>query len=327
MPGGALVNRSTGGRIKALDAGAPVRPVRRHGPRLMAAARRNGPAGHRGCGPGDRHRVRRRPARRLDRRHRLLLVLSEQESRRLRRCRAVHHQGRGTRGAHAGAACARRQAEVFPRADRRQFPHRRTAGGGAAREAASISDGWTAGAARNAAYYDAAFARAAPRRAVSVTPQTVPGGRHIFNQYVVRAPQRDALRAVSRGARASAPRSTIRCRCTCRSASTISATATGDFPESERAAAETLALADLPGTGRSAARATSWSSDRRAFYGAMRRLRLLEVVRQQLVARQQLVEVGAVALREPRRLADVAGGDLQDLRQVVAREFVARLVE
>ncbi|MEZ5459318.1 MAG: hypothetical protein R3E65_08430 [Steroidobacteraceae bacterium] len=40
-----------------------------------------------------------------------------------------------------------------------------------------------------------------------------------------------------------------------------------------------------------------------------------------------LVEVRAIALREPRGLADAAAGDLQDLRQVAARELIARLVE
>jgi dTDP-4-amino-4,6-dideoxygalactose transaminase len=55
-------------------------------------------------------------------------------------------------------------------------------------------DGWTAGRQRNAAYYDAAFGQSAlaPRFA---TPRAAAGGRHIFNQYVVRAERRDALRA------------------------------------------------------------------------------------------------------------------------------------
>ena len=45
----------------------------------------------------------------------------------------------------------------------------------------------------------------------------------------------------------------------------------------------------------------------------------------QTVARQQLVEVGAVAFRESCRLADVARRDLQDLRQVIPRELIACL--
>ena len=43
--------------------------------------------------------------------------------------------------------------------------------------------------------------------------------------------------------------------------------------------------------------------------------------------RQEFVEVGAVAFSETCGLADVAGGDLQDLRQVVAGELVACLAE
>src|SRR5437763_14115930 len=54
---------------------------------------------------------------------------------------------------------------------------------------------------------------------------------------------------------------------------------------------------------------------------------LLELLRRQLVAREELVEIGAVAPREPRGLAHVAAGDLQDLREVAAGELVARLVE
>src|SRR5882724_10259237 len=55
-------------------------------------------------------------------------------------------------------------------------------------------DGWTEGRQRNAAYYDAAFADAGLGEKLR-TPPAVPGYRHIFNQYVVRAQNRDALRA------------------------------------------------------------------------------------------------------------------------------------
>ena len=53
----------------------------------------------------------------------------------------------------------------------------------------------------------------------------------------------------------------------------------------------------------------------------------LEIFRRQLMPRQQLVEIRAVALGKPRCLAHVAPGDLQDLREIAARELVARLVE
>jgi len=54
-------------------------------------------------------------------------------------------------------------------------------------------DAWTAARQRNAAFYDSAFARAQLGDAVR-TPQAVPGGRHIYNQYVIRARDRDRLR-------------------------------------------------------------------------------------------------------------------------------------
>jgi dTDP-4-amino-4,6-dideoxygalactose transaminase len=52
---------------------------------------------------------------------------------------------------------------------------------------------WHRGRQRNAAYYDRAFARA--NAAQVVTPTAHPGYRHIYNQYVIRVPDRDRLRA------------------------------------------------------------------------------------------------------------------------------------
>jgi dTDP-4-amino-4,6-dideoxygalactose transaminase len=54
-------------------------------------------------------------------------------------------------------------------------------------------DAWTAARQRNAAFYDGAFARAKLADAVR-TPYAVPGGRHIYNQYVIRVRDRDRLR-------------------------------------------------------------------------------------------------------------------------------------
>jgi dTDP-4-amino-4,6-dideoxygalactose transaminase len=54
-------------------------------------------------------------------------------------------------------------------------------------------DSWTAARQRNAAYYQAAFARAGLGSQIQ-TPATSPGYRHIWNQYVIRAPRRDELR-------------------------------------------------------------------------------------------------------------------------------------
>jgi dTDP-4-amino-4,6-dideoxygalactose transaminase len=54
-------------------------------------------------------------------------------------------------------------------------------------------DAWTAARQRNAAFYDSAFAKAKLGDAVQ-TPYAVRGGRHIYNQYVIRAQDRDQLR-------------------------------------------------------------------------------------------------------------------------------------
>jgi dTDP-4-amino-4,6-dideoxygalactose transaminase len=54
--------------------------------------------------------------------------------------------------------------------------------------------GWTDARRRNAARYDQLFADAGLAGAVTV-PATIPGRHHIFNQYVVRVPGRDAVKA------------------------------------------------------------------------------------------------------------------------------------
>jgi dTDP-4-amino-4,6-dideoxygalactose transaminase len=53
-------------------------------------------------------------------------------------------------------------------------------------------DDWTHARQRNAAHYDELFAAAGLNHTVLVPART--GGRHIFNQYVVRTPRRDELR-------------------------------------------------------------------------------------------------------------------------------------
>jgi dTDP-4-amino-4,6-dideoxygalactose transaminase len=104
-------------------------------------------------------------------------------------------------------------------------------------------DEWTTGRQRNARYYDGAFAAELPGKVV--TPHAVPGCRHIFNQYVIRAPRRDALREFltqrNVGTEVYYPVPLHLQECF-----GYLGYQPGDFPESERAASETLALPIFP---------------------------------------------------------------------------------
>jgi dTDP-4-amino-4,6-dideoxygalactose transaminase len=105
-------------------------------------------------------------------------------------------------------------------------------------------DGWTTGRQRNAAYYDAAFANAGLGPALR-TPLAMQGYRHIFNQYVVRVQSRDALkqRLSERGIGSEiyypVPLHLQKCFAYLNYRA-------GDFPHSEQAAEETLALPIYP---------------------------------------------------------------------------------
>jgi len=56
-------------------------------------------------------------------------------------------------------------------------------------------DAWSAARARNAAFYDAAFKRANLAGKVATPPPAPAGSRHIYNQYCIRTGRRDELRA------------------------------------------------------------------------------------------------------------------------------------
>jgi dTDP-4-amino-4,6-dideoxygalactose transaminase len=105
-------------------------------------------------------------------------------------------------------------------------------------------DGWTEARRRNAAFYDSAFAAAGLAGKVS-TPRTVNNGRHIFNQYVVRVQNRDALKdfltAHGIGTEIYYPVPLHLQKCF----AYLNHTA-GEYPESERAAEQTLALPIYP---------------------------------------------------------------------------------
>jgi dTDP-4-amino-4,6-dideoxygalactose transaminase len=105
-------------------------------------------------------------------------------------------------------------------------------------------DAWSTARQRNAAFYDAAFERAKPNDAVQ-TPRALPGVRHIYNQYVIRVCGRDALRerlaAAGVGTEIYYPVPLHLQQCFA-----YLEYEAGDFPHSEQAAAETLALPIYP---------------------------------------------------------------------------------
>jgi dTDP-4-amino-4,6-dideoxygalactose transaminase len=105
-------------------------------------------------------------------------------------------------------------------------------------------DAWTAGRQRNARVYDRAFEAADLGKAVE-TPRAVPGVRHIFNQYVIRVRDRDPLRqhlmAAGIGTEIYYPVPLHLQECF-----EYLKHRKGDFPNSERAAEETLALPIFP---------------------------------------------------------------------------------
>jgi dTDP-4-amino-4,6-dideoxygalactose transaminase len=106
-------------------------------------------------------------------------------------------------------------------------------------------DEWTEGRQRNAAYYDRAFAQAALGESLRTPPAAPQGARHIYNQYVIRARERDALRAhlsaAGVGTEIYYPVPLHLQQCFAYLGHKV-----GDYPQSERAAQETLALPVFP---------------------------------------------------------------------------------
>jgi dTDP-4-amino-4,6-dideoxygalactose transaminase len=104
-------------------------------------------------------------------------------------------------------------------------------------------DGWTQARQRNARYYDQAFAAAGLTSRIELP--YVAAGRHIFNQYVIRVPQRDALRkhltewGVGTEIYYPVPLHLQKCF-------ESLGYRQGDCPESERAANETVAIPIYP---------------------------------------------------------------------------------
>jgi len=106
-------------------------------------------------------------------------------------------------------------------------------------------DAWSDARQRNAAIYDAAFAATSLVGKVTTPPRPGAGARHIYNQYVVRVPRRDELRSfladnqIGTEVYYPVPLHVQECF-------RYLGYKPGDFPESERAALETLALPIYP---------------------------------------------------------------------------------
>ena len=105
-------------------------------------------------------------------------------------------------------------------------------------------DSWTSARQANAAFYDAEFAAAGLGEKLR-TPFVVPGCRHIYNQYVVRVQDRDRLKTFLAehgiGTEIYYPVSLHQQQCF-----EYLGYKAGDFPQSELAAGETLALPIYP---------------------------------------------------------------------------------
>ena len=106
-------------------------------------------------------------------------------------------------------------------------------------------DGWTEARRRNAAFYDRAFSEAKHAVACGLVTPASGRGRHIFNQYVIRAPERDGLKAFLQsreiGTEIYYPVPLHLQQCFA-----YLGHAVGDFPHSELAAQQTLALPVYP---------------------------------------------------------------------------------
>jgi dTDP-4-amino-4,6-dideoxygalactose transaminase len=105
-------------------------------------------------------------------------------------------------------------------------------------------DAWSAARQRNARFYDAAFARVGIQGVVT-PPPALPGARHIYNQYCIRTPRRDELRAhlakAEIGAEIYYPLPLHMQQCFA-----YLGHEPADFPESLRASRESLALPIYP---------------------------------------------------------------------------------
>jgi dTDP-4-amino-4,6-dideoxygalactose transaminase len=191
LRGGALVNKATGGTIKALmpvhlygqvaDMQALLSLARRHGLSVIEdAAQAIGAAdaqGHRAGSLGDIGCLSFFPTKNLGAFGDAGMCVT-QDARLAERMSVLRVHGGKPKYYHALIGGNFRIDEIQAAVLNVKLPH---------------LDAWTAARQRNAAFYDSAFARAGVGPQVR-PPTASPGGRHIYNQYVIRAPDRDRLR-------------------------------------------------------------------------------------------------------------------------------------
>lgn len=240
--GGELVNRATGGRVKALM------PVHLYGqvadmPRIMAIARRHGLRviedaaqaigaedghGRRACAYGDIGCLSFFPTKNLGAFGDAGMCVTN-DAALAERLEIFRVHGSKPKYYHAFVGGNFRIDELQAAVLGVKLPH---------------LDGWSEARQRNAALYDAAFSTAG--LGSLATPPVAPmPQRHIFNQYVIRTARRDELRAflstqgVGTEVYYPVPLHLQQCFA-------YLGHRAGDFPQSERAAAETLALPVFP---------------------------------------------------------------------------------
>jgi dTDP-4-amino-4,6-dideoxygalactose transaminase len=189
--GGALVNKATGGIIKALmpvhlyGQVADMQPLlnlaRRHGLSVIEdAAQAIGAAdaqGHRAGGLGDIGCLSFFPTKNLGAFGDAGMCVT-QDAKLAERMTVLRVHGGKPKYYHALIGGNFRIDEIQAAVLNVKLPH---------------LDAWTAARQRNAAFYDSAFARARLGEQVQ-PPAALRGGRHIYNQYVIRARDRDRLR-------------------------------------------------------------------------------------------------------------------------------------
>ncbi|HTV79143.1 MAG TPA: DegT/DnrJ/EryC1/StrS family aminotransferase [Steroidobacteraceae bacterium] len=189
--GGALVNKATGGTIKALmpvhlygqvaDMPPLLELARRHGLRVIEdAAQAIGAAdaaGRRACSFGDIGCLSFFPTKNLGAFGDAGMCVT-QDPELAERMAVLRVHGGKPKYYHSLIGGNFRIDELQAAVLNVKLPH---------------LDAWSAARQRNAAFYDRAFAAVRLASAVQ-TPQAVPGARHIYNQYVIRARDRDRLR-------------------------------------------------------------------------------------------------------------------------------------